>query len=193
MITRYYYTLNELGLDYLANGFNKLFFQWIGSYVDDTYTSILFEDVQVAYGDDFIMYIDVCHPMWEFNEKPTVQQILSDYPQYKKEFVKQINKIKHWVDESKNRYEKLINLYEDNANKLMDKVETISSTQFNDTPQTTVDGLDGDNYATTYTKNKSASDLATVMSRLDEIRRAWRSMYEEWSNEFGSTFVIYND
>lgn len=193
MITRYYYTMNELGLDYLANGFNKLFFQWIGSYVDDTYTSTLFEDVQLSYGDDFIMYIDVYHPMWEPVEKPTVQQILSDYPQYKKEFVKQINKIKHWVDESKYRYKKLINLYEDNANKLMDKVETISSTQFNDTPQTTVDGLDGDNYATTYTKNKSASDLATVMSRLDEIRRAWRSMYEEWSNEFGSTFVIYND
>ncbi|MCQ2088152.1 MAG: hypothetical protein MJZ37_08855 [Bacilli bacterium] len=193
MITRYYYTMNELSDIYATGGFNKLFVMWGSQYTDDQYTNSLFSDVQLSYGDDFIMYIDVYHPMWEPVEKPTVQQILSDYPQYKKEFVKQINKIKHWLDESKYRYEKLINLYEDNANKLMDKVETISSTQFNDTPQTTVDGLDGDNYATTYTKNKSASDLSTVMSRLDEIRRAWRSMYEEWSNEFGSTFVIYND
>lgn len=189
MKIRFYYTLNELGLDYRSNGFNKLFEQWTGTYQDTTKTSILFEDVLLNYGDDNIAYIDVITDNC-FLKRPEISEVLAN-PDLKKQIVKFINKIHAWIDDSKFRFEKLIELYDANSEDLLKQIEAFNTVKFNDTPQTTVDGLDGDNYATTYTVNKSGTDAATLMSRLSEIRSAWNSLYDEWTKEFAKKFVLY--
>lgn len=189
MKIRFYYTLKDIYTEYLANGFNKLFFQWTGSYDDTVYTSILFEDISLNYGDDNIVYIDVITDNC-FLKRPEISEVLAN-PDLKKQIVKFINKMHAWLDDSKFRYEKLIELYEANSDNLLKQIEAFNTVKFNDTPQTTTDGLDGDNYATTYTVNKSGTDASTLMSRLSEIRNAWNSLYEEWTKEFARKFVLY--
>lgn len=189
MINRFYYTLKELYTDYLGNGFNKLLIQWTGSYSDSTETAQLYTDVEDNYLDDIIAYIDIEAPVWEDIKKPTVAEVLAN-PDYKNQILKFMRKIKAWLEDSKYRYEKLIRLYTSNENNLMAKIVAESSVQFNDTPQTTTVGLDGDEYATTYTKNKSAVDGGTTMARLNEIRANWMSLYEEWTGEFAKKFVL---
>lgn len=170
MINRFYYTLDELKTTVPSEtGWNGLLLPYSGGYNDSQYTTMLYNDVKLNYGDEYILYIDIEAPAWENIQKPTVATILIT-PEYKKQVVKFMNKIKSWLDDSRYRYEKLIKIYDDAQNMLMDDVKTESSIQFNDTPQTTDDGLDGDNYATTYTKNKSSSRVATKMARLEEIR-----------------------
>lgn len=191
MVTeRFYYTIEELYTDYLANGFNKLFIKWLGSYVDTTYTTNLYVDVENNYLNDVIVYIDIEHPDWEVVEKPSALDIDAK-PELKNQIIKQMRKIKAWLDDSKYKYEKLIKLYTDNENKLMDQIKSESSTQFNDTPQTTIAGLDSDEFASTYTKNKTAIDSGTVMARLNELRASWSSLYDEWTKEFAKKFVYY--
>lgn len=189
MINRFYYTLTELIDVYETKGFKQLFIQWIGTYTDSSYTTHLFEDITDNYLDDIIAYIDIEAPVWENIKKPTVAEILAN-PDYKAQINKFMRKIRAWLEDSKYRYEKLIKLYTDNENSLMAKIVAESSVQFNDTPQTTTVGLDGDEYATTYTKNKSAVDGGTTMARLNEIRANWMSLYEEWTREFAKKFVI---
>lgn len=191
MINRFYYTLDELKTTVPSEtGWNGLLLPYTGGYTDSQYTTTLYNDVKLNYGDDYIVYIDIEAPAWEYIEKPTIAEILIT-PEYKKQVVKFMNKIKAWLDDSKYKYEKLIKLYADNENKLMDQVKSESSTQFNDTPQTTISGLDSDEYATTYTKNKTAIDSGTVMARLSEVRAYWESLYSAWVKEFSKKFVYY--
>lgn len=170
MINRFYYTLDELKTTIPSEtGWNGLLLPYTGSYNDSQYTTMLYNDVKLSYGDEYILYIDIEAPAWEYIQKPTIAEILIT-PEYKKQVVKFMNKIRAWLDDSRYKYEKLISIYDSASDALMDDVKTESSIQFNDTPQTTDDGLDGDNYATTYTKNKSSSQVATKMARLEEIR-----------------------
>lgn len=62
MITRVYYTIEDLYTEYLANGFNKLFIQWLGTYQDTAETIKLYEDIEDNFYDDYILYIDISHP-----------------------------------------------------------------------------------------------------------------------------------
>ena len=60
-----------------------------------------------------------------------------------------MSKIKAWLEDSSVRYLKLLRLYKDNENKLLNKIESINTTQFNDTPQSVNNNLDADSYAST--------------------------------------------
>lgn len=159
-------------------GWKSLFYDWLREYVDDEYTSKLYNYVGDNFADDYIFYIDAC-------EKVTVGD-LRDNPELKTEVKATMRKIRTWLDLSKGKYETLLQLYRNHEQSLMKRVE--STTQFNDTPQSTTSGLDGDNYATTYTKN--ATDGATVMARLSEVRALWTNLYEEWVEEFRKKFVL---
>lgn len=180
---RYYYTLAEL-IDVEATaGFNQLFNNWLGTYTDTTNTKTLWDDISDRFMGDYVLYIDVKH----FTKKPTIAEILDD-DDLRLDVTNKMRKIRAWLNDSKFRYEKLVSLYTDNANNLMNQLTATS--QFNDTPQTTETGLDGDAYATTYTVNKT--DSGTVLQRLSEVRALWKSVMEEWCSEFSRKFVYYN-
>ena len=181
---RCYYTLNELCISTGEPSWsNRLLTEWglpsIPNESDEQKN--LFKICSDNYGDENIVYVDVYGDVC-----PTIEQIKYDLPDLKAEIVTQLRKIARYIVNSAVRYEKLITLYDDNANKLLSKIE--STVQFNDTPQTTVNGLDGDGYATTYTK--SGTDATTLMNRLAEIRSLWTNMYDEWAEEFAKKFVL---
>ena len=59
-----------------------------------------------------------------------------------------------------------------------------SSTQrFNDTPQNQGE-FEDEAHNTNVTKNESATDGGTLLSRLNEIEENLKRLYEDWSNEF---------
>lgn len=197
MFTRFYYTLNELNdasVAFNQQTFKTLFTLWNVSYVatEDDKIKELYHHLQESYGDEFIVYIDIPHPYYEDVDKPSVNDLLTDtsLAYYKKCIQSDLRKIKGWIDDTQFRYYKLIGLYDDTngyGTKLMDDIK--STTQFNDCPQTTQTGLDGDAYATTYTTAKTAG--GTNMQRLTEIRGYWTSLYGEWSAEFARKFIMY--
>ena len=192
MIKRFYYTFNELKNSSIIGSFAEFFRIWNISFTDSTKTNVLFTDITEKYGDDYMFYLDIESPSWEIIEKPSVNTILYDSPELLSETRKELRKVKSWLNDSRFRYETLIDLYDNQTAHLLDKISAITKTQFNDTPQTTIDGLDGDEFATTYTVNTASSDPGTVMQRLNEVRNSWNSVYHEWCSEFGAKFVIYN-
>lgn len=191
MINRFYYTLEELIDSEETGAFKKLFSNWDISFTDSTYTTELFNDIMNRYGSEFIYYLDIDAPIWSVVEKPSIEQIKL-IPSWNILTTNHVKKIKEFLEDSRKYYEKLLPLYTASEANLLKKVENISTTQFNDTPQSTDSGLSGDNYASTYTKVNSSNEFGTVIQRLEEIHSYWRNLYSEWSSEFGRAFVIYN-
>ena len=174
---RTYFKFKELcNVNY--EGWESLFYDWLREYVDDEYTAKLYDYLFNEFADEYIFYADACVGL-------TVAD-LQNNPELKTEVKATMRKIRTWLDLSKDKYETLIQLYKNHEQSLMKRVE--STVQFNDTPQSTTQGLDGDQYASTYTKN--ASDGATVIQRLAEIRALWENLYEDWVNEFRKKFVL---
>lgn len=90
------------------------------------------------------------------------------------------------------KYYTLLKIYNDNINKLMDKVKIITSgnNRFNDTPQN--GGLFADDdHTTTITENTQTteSDNATIMERIREIQNNIRDVMDDWTNEFKILFI----
>lgn len=187
---RFYYTIAELYDEDAQEGFNRLFIKWLGTYSDDTDSKTLWNTVAEELLYNCVCYVDIYHMYCdEVMDKPKVSDILTDpdLADIKDQITNQLRKIRSWLNNSKFRYSKLINLYNSNANNLMNQLA--STTQFNDTPQTTNTGLDDDAYATTYTVNKT--DAGTVLQRLSEVRTLWNSVINEWVQEFAGKFVYY--
>lgn len=113
------------------------------------------------------------------------------------EFKKFIRKYISIFNLTKTKYITLLNLYSNNASKLMDRVKSKTTSSgkhiFNDTPQTTNVSLDSDDYATNLKYGEdvveSENDLNTVMSRIDEITSSYRNLMKEWTNEFAGLFI----
>lgn len=98
----------------------------------------------------------------------------------------------HMLDVTAPKYTKILSIYKDNENKLMDKLTNASQTvnRFNDTPQ---DGglFDDDSHTTSVNQIDSSAetDVATVMARLKEIQDSYENVLLLWSNEFYRLFI----
>ena len=97
-------------------------------------------------------------------------------------------------------YSKLLSLYESEGSKLLDQVATATDNKggLSDMPQsstfaefvnatTSTDRLS----QLTQTHSEDKSDYGTKMQRLDEIRRNYANLMQDWADEFIKTFVIY--
>lgn len=192
MITRFYYTLQELqngSISPALQGWDTIISNITGESTTDTSKQAeLYNFCKDEYRGEAVVYIDIVHQKWEAVEQPTIAEIKteSEYAEQYEELKNQVYKIKNWLSISSVRYEKLIEVFSAQENNLMKQLE--SSVQFNDTPQTSASGLDADNYATTYTKSKA--DAGTVLQRLNEVRNLWSNVYDAWVREFGRKFVI---
>lgn len=89
-------------------------------------------------------------------------------------------------------YEKVISIFEQKQNDLLNQIESSAENEvrFNDTPQNAGD-FSNDDHLTNISKTKTTSkvDGATVMERLDEIRRRFTDLYNDWANRFDRLFI----
>lgn len=187
---RFYYTFNELiKEDATVESFQEELFNEFGiTFTEGTNTRELYKSLKVKYGDDYILYIDVGYHGFDNIVAPTIEELKTTYfPQVRR----QLNKIKEWLNSSQFRYDSLIAMYESQKNNLLEPIKNKSKTKFNDTPQATNTGLEGDEFATTFTVNENEADGVSKINRLNEIRLYWNSVFDEWQNEFGKKFVIY--
>lgn len=190
MTSRYYYNLKELILPESAGvvGWQRLFSRFVISYTSNDITKALFNHLIESSYFESIVYIDIEHPYYEATTRPTINQLIVDHLEEVQEF---LLKIKNWLEDSEVRYSKLISLYNAQQNNLLNKIETAGWTRFNDTPQADPDtGFEGDDYTTTFTEHKNFSDATTVIARLEEVRKLWKNIYEEWQKEFNRKFII---
>lgn len=189
---RFYFTLRELidtDVEPENIGFKYCLFRIFGiQFNEGTNTKELYKSILTKYGDEYMLYIDIMHHEGQYIEEPTIEEL---HTTYLSEVQKKLFKIRAWLDESQFRYDELIKVFEESKNNLLEPVKTTSKTKFNDTPQTTTSGLDGDEYATTFTVNENDADITTKIQRLNEIRLYWNSIFNEWENEFGKKFVYY--
>lgn len=154
-------------------------------------------------------YVDVEHPRWETPSKPYAG---TDYIEMKHELGNAIWSL--YID-TKDYYENLIGVYEDELSNLMDPISSSTSnsstttasgnneTRFNDTPQNTLASgtYADDNYATNVTKANSGSSVGVIgssttendgmskMARIDEVQRMLRNLYGDWAFEFNKLIV----
>lgn len=188
MEIKYYYSLNELLEKAPVGSWSGLSAYWGVSFKITTQTGELYSYIDDRYGDDyvFILKIDVA-PFEEIPERPTVEELKANYLSEVKRFLK---KVSYWLDTTEFRYSKLIELYTNQESNLLNRIESVSTTQYNDTPQTTTIGLEEDKYASNVSKSTTSVDNGSVMARLTEIRNYYYSLYAEWAESFRERFVL---
>lgn len=95
-------------------------------------------------------------------------------------------------DETHLYYEKVISIFEQKENDLLKQIESSAENEvkFNDTPQNGGD-FATDDHLTNISKTKTTSkvDGATAMERIDEIRRRFTDLYNDWANRFDRLFI----
>lgn len=128
---------------------------------------------------DYVGYVDVGCAPWE---DPTEPEFVGS-----EAYNILVGKMYSWMNSTAPKYAKLIKLYKDEENNLLKAIE--SKVKFNNTPQTTTTGLDGDEYTSTYTV--SSTDANTLMARLNEIRDSYDNLYRDWADEFSTKFIIH--
>ena len=101
-----------------------------------------------------------------------------------------VGQIMSWWQSSTEKYSLLIQNLENNKNKLLDDVKSVSTSRFNDTPQNSGDFSD-DQHTSTVTKTENSSNVGTMMQRLNEIEDNIKQLYIDWSNEFRK-FIIWS-
>lgn len=174
---RYYPMTKEYGINWLISqltGYNH-------GEVDTAITKKLLEHIWLNLYNKNVAYLDIKHPRWEQPEKPYSGD---DYQEMCEELGNDIWSI---YRDTKDRYEKLIGIYEDELDNLMNPMESNSETRFNDTPQNAVvdsDTYAADNYTTTITSTKASTDLTSKMNRIDEVQRLLKNLYSDWAFEF---------
>ena len=101
---------------------------------------------------------------------------------------------------TKDKYLGLLKLYEDNKNKLLDKLENVTSSnsshRVNDTPQDAGTGhsnFEDDDHTSLWegTDNTTTvtNDPMTIMARIDEIQNRYMNVLRAWCREFNSLFI----
>lgn len=164
--------------------------------VDTDITKELLKHIWLNLYDKDVGYVDVEHPRWETPSKPHSGD---DWLAMKRELG---NNIWSLYLDTKDYYEKLIAMYEDELEDLEEFLGPLTTTstnnaetRFNDTPQNTLANgtYADDNFATNVTKSNGGStvtaEVATKMARLNEVQGMLRNLYADWAFEFNKLIV----
>lgn len=160
MIKRTYFTLSDCGIDVkkLSALFN-----------DGEYKDILASLLISRFQNNWIIYSDI-----------------SDIPSQKK-IDSFCIKLKYIYDTTKERYNKLLALYKSQESKLLDKLESTSTTRFNDTPQNAGD-FSAEEYTTNYTEVSNTATPDEMIKRLNNIYDLYHDLLADWVNEYRRLF-----
>lgn len=180
---RNYVTMKDiLGIDSwytTTQGFSDLFSGYSITFTDTAYTKELFQKYVLPKCWKMpVTYVDT------YNDDLEDQDYLPAIYDW-------LGELYSWLNETQIRYEYLIKTQTDELEHLMDDVSSEQKTKFNDTPQTTTSDLDSDDYLTNITTSTSTNQVATKISRIEEIKRYLKSIYREWLQDFMESMVVY--
>lgn len=108
---------------------------------------------------------------------------------------KVLSKFINVINNTASKYVPMLVLNKDNSNNLIKPMEsqTSGSNYFNDTPQNDNrgTGFEDDDHVTNVTNSTSrtTADSGSLMQRLDEVYKNYRSVILDWSNEFNQLFL----
>ena len=131
-----------------------------------------------SFQDEFIFFCDVETLPWEVAVEPAL-----DSEEVTAAAKKWVAKLLRWVNETTERYIPLIQSYETIKSKLLDTINSENLVLYNDTPQNAGNWV-ADPYTTNATKTTTKQEIATPISRLDEIDNKLKSLYGEWARDF---------
>lgn len=153
----------------------------VGKIINNSMINKLFcEFIYLKHANSTIEYIDC-----KCDNNPTNEQIDEMY--------------KYWLSlfftitqQTTLKYSKLIDIYEDKKDKLMNPIKNSSesNSRFNDTPQD--EGVYDDlTHATTtnHQKIENETETATMIQRIAEIENKLKDYYTLWANEFDRLFM----
>ncbi len=83
---------------------------------------------------------------------------------------------------TRDSWEPLIKIQQDNIDHLTDRLKTISQVKFNDTPQNNMN-YSGDDYTSTITTNTSEVEIGTIADKLEIAKKALNDYYDRWLEE----------
>lgn len=196
--TRYYYTLKGLIPTFDLESVQTLITQEASSAttLDEKFSEVI-NILDDAYSKWYIGYVDKCF-IWGVLNLPTTEEI----EEVKVDFIKRLSIIYNFT---KDRYLTLLNLYDNQKNNLMNKLNNVTTVtgdhRVNDTPQDAGTGhqnfTDDDHtsmWEGTNTTTTVDSDPMTIMARLDEIQRMYMNLLRDWVKEFRKLFIApYNE
>lgn len=119
-------------------------------------------------------------------------EVYDDEDEVDKSHTSLLAKISTWCTSSLKEYGTIAKLYDDNINNLLSKISsTVTTTsKSSDTPEVYGE-WDGDEQlsAINSTTTTNESDNATMINQLDEIRRRFKDIMDEWKNDFYKRFL----
>ena len=195
MITRFYFSMSDNDIQskhpYNAKTLNQTFKSWFTSWKYQFPSSFSFKPEVDSLFQDYIwprfynqafFYFDVEHDPWIEPEEPK-------FVDYVAASSDKLGCIYAWLIESQERYGKLIELYQAEENKWLEKLGSESTTLFNDTPQSGGSVTTSD-YVTNATTVNTTADVGTPMARVKEVRDNLESLYNSWANEFRKFIIM---
>lgn len=192
IVSRYYYTLADLAVitgerDFVDYAPELDLFLWSLIPEDRRDDSANFVEIKNSdagtvwnnyiwprFRENVFIYVDVeAKPWWTYepDEEPSDEDV-------KEACLKKVGQVYAWFRESIERYTPIIQTLEEVKTKLLDQIESSAVSVYNDTPQVAND-FENDPYATTSTRSKSKSEVATPIERFNEINKKMRSVYED--------------
>lgn len=154
--------------------------------LDETFTTEIIKELVDALMDVVYNRHDQDYFYHVVTEYPISHQLSQS------DLVKSMNKLINVIELTAPRY---IPLFIQNKNYSKDPIARIGSkttgrTRFNDTPQDQGDFNDSDHSTNvSYSVNESEVDSGSIMSRLEELFKNFKSIILEWSNEFNQLFI----
>lgn len=194
------YVSGELGLPAPESPHDKnTSSTWFKTLLNDLDLVYYYNELDIGVGkitsaelEGFIQYlVDVVY------ERHHDDYLYYKYGEYDEELVdddikRALDRILDVIDLTLPKYIPLIKECKANSANPVRKLESHSNgkTRFNDTPQDGGDFND-DNHATNVSQSESDSyvDSGSVVQRLDEMYKGWRSIILDWSNDFNQLFL----
>jgi hypothetical protein len=162
---------------YGKTGYIPAFYNPSDSWADETMLKA-FRSLEMRYGNRYASSID--------------SEDEGDSDALRFEFTRSLVNLINKADTSYREYKPILKAYEERENGLLAQISSTSTanSRFNDTPQNGGSWED-DNHTTNITQmtNTSASDGDTPVRRLEEVRRLWRSVFDEWVDELATVLV----
>ena len=200
-VTRFYYDLAELsgtrgpgvvtGVDTIPVLIRRIYNGLPLPATTDEEKTLFSDYFWPVYYEVPVLYIDTeCAP-WEEPTEPTTAEVTAAVAPL-------AGRMYAWYKESSTRYLKLIALYTNVANKLMDQVSSTTSGNTlraeSDTPQSAMTDIFDSGYASRASQDESevtvSSDVSTPIDRLREVQEKLRNFYADWAAEFDK-FVLH--